>query len=178
MPRVKLVEIVELAEIVDSDPEDSNNSLGIDSSVDDTDDVPQKYTIEFSESIPQPWVKPSDNRATFMDPLLVKKPFLDPPSSSSLLGTHKTMKPSFGSSDCRVLGEFIEKHSYQMGPALLHSRLKRQEFLWITFKYEAATHVNKVWRKWVFILLFKEGGDFVRRLKFAGVAEAIHSSAG
>ncbi|KAL4330253.1 hypothetical protein AHAS_Ahas13G0381600 [Arachis hypogaea] len=40
MPRVKL------AEIVDSDPENSNNSLGTDSSVDDMDDVPQEL-IDF-----------------------------------------------------------------------------------------------------------------------------------
>ncbi|KAL4314983.1 hypothetical protein AHAS_Ahas15G0139600 [Arachis hypogaea] len=139
---------------------------------------PQEYAIGFSESIPQPWVKPSDNRATFVDPPLIKKPFLDPPSSGSLLDTDKTMKPGFDSSDCRVLGEFVEKPSYQVGPALLRSQLKRQEFPWTSFKYEAATHVNKVWQKWVFTVLFEEDGNFVRRLKFAGVAEAIHTSAG
>ncbi|KAL4317142.1 hypothetical protein AHAS_Ahas15G0355500 [Arachis hypogaea] len=113
------------------------------------DDVPQEYAIRFFESISQPWVKPSDNRATFVDPPPIKKPFLDPPSSGSLL----------------------------MGPALLHSRLKRQEFPWTSFKSEAATHVNKVWQKWVFTVLFEEGGNFVRRLKFGGAAEAIRTSA-
>ncbi|QHN78999.1 PMD domain-containing protein [Arachis hypogaea] len=107
MPRVKL------AEIVDSDPEDSSNSLGTDSSVNDMDDVPEEYAMGFSESIPQPWVKPSNKRATFVDPPLMKKPFLDPPSSGLLLGMDKTMKPAFDSSDCRVLGEFVEKPSYQ-----------------------------------------------------------------
>ncbi|QHO08837.1 uncharacterized protein DS421_14g476170 [Arachis hypogaea] len=172
MPRVKL------AEIADSDPEDSSNSLDTDSSVDDMDDVPQEYAIEFSESVPQSWVKPSDKRAIFVDPPPIKKPFLDPPSSSSLLGMDKTMKPSFDSSDCRVLGEFVEKPSYQVGPAVLRSRLKRQEFPWTSFKSEAATHVNKVWQKWVFTVLFEEGGNFVRRLKLAGVTEAIRTSAG
>ncbi|KAL4327156.1 hypothetical protein AHAS_Ahas13G0071900 [Arachis hypogaea] len=169
MPRVKL------AEIVDSDSEDSGNSLGTDSSVDD---VPQEYAIEFSESVPQPWVKPSDKRAIFVDPPMIKKPFLDPPSSGSLLGMDKTMTPGFDSLDCRVLGEFVEKPSYQVGPSLLRSRLKCQEFSWTSFKSEAATHVNKVWQKWVFTVLFEEDGDFVRRLKFAGVAEAIRTSAG
>ncbi|QHN96083.1 uncharacterized protein DS421_18g615310 [Arachis hypogaea] len=159
MPRVKL------AEILDSDPEDSSNSLGTDSSVDDMGDVPQEYAIRFSESIPQPWVKPSDNRTIFVNPPLIKKPFLDPPSFGSLLGMDKTMKPGFDSLDCRVLGEFVEKLSYQVGLALLRSRLKRQEFSWTSFKSEAATHVNK------------EGGSFMRRLKFAGVAEAIRTSA-
>ncbi|KAL4293477.1 hypothetical protein AHAS_Ahas18G0132000 [Arachis hypogaea] len=138
MPRVKL------AEILDSDPEDSSNSLGTDSSVDDMGDVPQEYAIRFSESIPQPWVKPSDNRTIFVNPPLIKKPFLDPPSFGSLLGMDKTMKPGFDSLDCRVLGEFVEKLSYQVGLALLRSRLKRQEFSWTSFKSEAATHVNKV----------------------------------
>ncbi|KAL4315632.1 hypothetical protein AHAS_Ahas15G0204500 [Arachis hypogaea] len=161
MPRVKL------AEIVDSDPEDSSNSLGTDSSMDDMDDVPQEYAIEFSESVPQPWVKPSDKRAIFVDPPPIKKPFLDPPSSGSLLGMDKTMKSGFDSSDRRVFGEFVEKPSYQ-----------RQEFPWTSFKSEVATHVNKVWQKWVFTVLFKEGGNFVRRLELAGVAEAIHTSAG
>ncbi|XLR30108.1 hypothetical protein S83_058008, partial [Arachis hypogaea] len=55
----------------------------------------------------------------------------------------KTMKPAFDSSDCRVLGEFVEKPSYQVGPTLLCSRLKRQEFPWTSFKSEAATHINK-----------------------------------
>ncbi|QHO10701.1 uncharacterized protein DS421_15g491910 [Arachis hypogaea] len=171
MPRVKL------AEIVDSDPEDSSNSLGTDSSVNDMDDVPEEYAMGFSESIPQPWVKPSNKRATFVDPPLMKKPFLDPPSSGLLLGMDKTMKPAFDSSDCRVLGEFVEKPSYQVGPTLLCSRLKRQEFPWTSFKSEAATHINKVWQKWVFTILFEEGGSFVRRLESAGVAEAIRTSA-
>ncbi|KAL4300326.1 hypothetical protein AHAS_Ahas17G0189700 [Arachis hypogaea] len=139
------------------------------------DDVFQEYVIRFSESIPQPWVKPSDNRATFLDPPLIKRPFLDPPSSGSLLGMDKTMKPDFDSSYCRVLGEFVEKPSYQVGPAILRSRLKRQEFLWTI---EAATHVNKVWQKWVITVLFEEGGNFVRRLKFTGVVEAIRTSTG
>ncbi|QHN96452.1 uncharacterized protein DS421_18g618580 [Arachis hypogaea] len=172
MPRVKL------AEIMDSDPEDSSNSLGTDSSVNDMDDVPEKYAMGFFVSIPQPWVKPSNKRATFVDPPLMKKPFLDPPSSGLLLGMDKTMKPAFDSSDCRVLGEFVEKPSYQVGPALLCSRLKRQEFPWTSFKSEAATHINKVWQKWVFTVLFEEGGSFVRRLELAGVAEAIRTSAG
>ncbi|KAL4314356.1 hypothetical protein AHAS_Ahas15G0076900 [Arachis hypogaea] len=171
MPRVKL------AEIVDSDPEDSSNSLGTDSSVNDMDDVPEEYAMGFSESIPQPWVKPSNKRATFVDPPLMKKTFLDPPSSGLLLGMDKTMKPAFDSSDCRVLGEFVEKPSYQVGPTLLCSRLKRQEFPWTSFKSEAATHINKVWQKWVFTILFEEGGSFVRRLESAGVAEAIRTSA-
>ncbi|QHO00209.1 uncharacterized protein DS421_13g404540 [Arachis hypogaea] len=171
MPRVKL------AEIMDSDPEDSSNSLGTDSSVNDMDDVPEEYAMGFSESIPQPWVKPSNKRATFVDPPLMKKPFLDPPSSGLLLGMDKTMKPAFDSSDCRILGEFVEKPSYQVGPTLLCSRLKRQEFPWTSFKYEAATHINKVWQKWVFTVLFEEGGSFVRRLESAGVAEAIRTSA-
>ncbi|KAL4390120.1 hypothetical protein AHAS_Ahas03G0113300 [Arachis hypogaea] len=161
MPRVKL------AEIMDSDPEDSSNSLGTDSSVDGMDDVSQEYAIGFSESIPQPWVKPSNKRATFVDPPLMKKPFLDPPSSGSLLGMDKTMKPGFDSSDCRVLGEFVEKPSYQVGLALLRSRLKCQEFPWMSFKSDAATHVNKVWQKWVFTVLFEEGGSFVRRLELS-----------
>ncbi|QHO47198.1 CHD3-type chromatin-remodeling factor PICKLE [Arachis hypogaea] len=135
MPRVKL------AEIMDSDPEDSSNSLGTDSSVNDMDDVPEEYAMGFSESIPQPWVKPSNKRATFVDPPLMKKSFLDPPSSGLLLGMDKTMKPAFDSSDCRVLGEFVEKPSYQ-------------------------------------VVLFEEGGSFVRRLESAGVAEAIRTSAG
>ncbi|QHN82026.1 uncharacterized protein DS421_20g692090 [Arachis hypogaea] len=159
MPRVRL------AAIVDSDPEHSSNSLDTDSSVDDMDDVPQEYAIEFSEFIPQPWVKPSDKSAIFVDPPLIKKPFFDPPSSGSLLGMDKTMKLGFDSSDCRVLGKFVEKPSYQVGPALLYSRLKRQEFPWTSFKSEAATHVNKVWQKWVFTVLFEKDGDFVRRLK-------------
>ncbi|QHO08836.1 uncharacterized protein DS421_14g476160 [Arachis hypogaea] len=171
MPRVKL------AEIADSDPTDSSNSLDTDSSVDDMDDVPQEYAIEFSESVPQSWVKPSDKRAIFVDPPPIKKPFLDPPSSGSLLGMDKTMKPGFDSSDCRVLGEFVEKPSYQVGPAVLRSRLKHQEFPWTSFKSEAATHVNKVWQKWVFTVLFEEGGNFVRRLELAGVTEAIRTSA-
>ncbi|XP_072068086.1 uncharacterized protein [Arachis hypogaea] len=108
----------------------------------------------------------------------MKKPFLDPPSSGLLLGMDKTMKPAFDSSDCRVLGEFVEKPSYQVGPTLLCSRLKRQEFPWTSFKSEAATHINKVWQKWVFTVLFEEGGSFVRRLESAGVAEAIRTSAG
>ncbi|KAL4306246.1 hypothetical protein AHAS_Ahas16G0159100 [Arachis hypogaea] len=54
------------------------------------------------------------------------------------------MKPDFDSSDCRVLSEFVEKPSYQVGPALLRSPLKCQEFLWTSFKSEAATHVNKI----------------------------------
>ncbi|KAL4275586.1 hypothetical protein AHAS_Ahas20G0122000 [Arachis hypogaea] len=172
MPRVKL------AEIMDSDPEDSSNSLGTDSSMNDMDDVPEEYAMGFSESIPQPWVKPSNKRVTFVDPPLMKKPFLDPPSSGLLLGMDKTMKPAFDSSDCRVLGEFVEKPSYQVGPTLLCSRLKRQEFPWTSFKFEAATHINKVWQKWVFTVLFEEGGSFVRRLESAGVAEAIRTSAG
>ncbi|KAL4381835.1 hypothetical protein AHAS_Ahas04G0173200 [Arachis hypogaea] len=171
MPRVKL------AEIVDSDPEDSGNSLGTDSSVNDMDNVLQEYAIGFSESIPQPWVKPSDKRTTFVDPPLMKKPFLDPPSSGLLLGMGKTMKSGFDSSDCRVLGEFVEKPSYQVGPAILCSRLKHQEFSWTSFKSEAATHMNKVWQKWVFTVLFEEGGNFVRRLELASVAEAIRTSA-
>ncbi|QHN85616.1 uncharacterized protein DS421_16g538910 [Arachis hypogaea] len=171
MPRVKL------AEIVDSDPEDSSNSLGTDSSVNDMNDVPEEYAMGFSESIPQPWVKPSNKRATFVDPPLMKKPFLDPPSSGLLLGMDKTMKPAFDSSNCRVLGEFVEKPSYQVGPTLLCSRLKRQEFPWTSFKSEAATHIDKVWQKWVFTVLFEEGGSFVRRLESAGVAEAIRTSA-
>ncbi|KAL4357353.1 hypothetical protein AHAS_Ahas09G0178200 [Arachis hypogaea] len=105
MPRVKL------AEIVNSEPEDSNNSLGTNSTVDYMDNIPKKYAIGFSESISKPWVKPSDNRATFVDPPLIKKPFLDPPSSDSLL------------------------------------------------------------------VLFEEGGDFVRRLKFSSVTKAIRTSA-
>ncbi|KAL4395593.1 uncharacterized protein DS421_1g00830 [Arachis hypogaea] len=88
------------------------------------------------------------------------------------------MKPSFGSSDCRVLGEFVEKPSYQVGPTLFRSRLKRQEFSWASFKSEAVTHVNKVWQKRVFIVLFEEGGNFVRRLKFASVAKTIRTSVG
>ncbi|KAL4288607.1 hypothetical protein AHAS_Ahas19G0303100 [Arachis hypogaea] len=117
MPRVKL------AEIVDSDPEDSSNSLGTDSSVNDMDDVPEEYAMGFSESIPQPWVKPSNKRATFVDPPLMKKPFLDPPSSGLLLGMDKTMKPAFDSSDCRVLGEFVEKPSYQRWCSQTHTFL-------------------------------------------------------
>ncbi|KAL4343592.1 hypothetical protein AHAS_Ahas11G0093800 [Arachis hypogaea] len=66
---------VRLAAIVDSDPEHSSNSLDTGSSMDDMDDVPQEYAIEFSESIPQPWVKPSYKRAIFVDPPLIKKPF-------------------------------------------------------------------------------------------------------
>ncbi|RYR38156.1 hypothetical protein Ahy_A09g043125 [Arachis hypogaea] len=44
--------LVKLVEIVDSDPEDSNNSLGTDSTMDDMDDVPQACGIRFSESVP------------------------------------------------------------------------------------------------------------------------------
>ncbi|QHO52456.1 uncharacterized protein DS421_2g39500 [Arachis hypogaea] len=125
VPRVKL------AEIMDSDPEDSSNSLSTDSSVNDMDDVPKEYAMGFSESIPN-------------------------------LG---------------VLGEFVEKPSYQVGPTLLCSRLKRQEFPWTSFKSEAATHIKKVWQKWVFTVLFEEGGSFVRRLESAGVAKAIRTFA-
>ncbi|KAL4396666.1 hypothetical protein AHAS_Ahas01G0114700 [Arachis hypogaea] len=89
----------------------------------------------------------------------------------------KTMISGFDSLDCRVLGEFVEKPSYQVGPTLLYSRLKHQEFLWTSFKSEVATHVNKVWQKWLFTVLFEEGGSFVMRLKFAGVVEAIRTSA-
>ncbi|XLS71837.1 hypothetical protein HN51_028702 [Arachis hypogaea] len=91
--------LVKLVEIVDSDPEDSNNSLGTDSTMDDMDDVPQACGIRFSESVP----------------------------------------------DLRVLGEFIEKSSYQADVVLLRSRLKRQEFLWTSFKSKATTHMNKIW---------------------------------
>ncbi|KAL4343593.1 hypothetical protein AHAS_Ahas11G0093900 [Arachis hypogaea] len=89
----------------------------------------------------------------------------------------KTIKSGFDSSDCRVLDEFVRSLHIKWGSALLRSRLKRQEFPWTSFKSETATHVNKVWQKWVFTVLFEEDGDFVRRLKIAGVAEAIHTSA-
>ncbi|MED6149865.1 hypothetical protein PIB30_066697, partial [Stylosanthes scabra] len=54
-----------------------------------------------SDSIPLPWVKPSDNRATFTNPPLPKKPFPEPPSSRLLLSIDKTTKHAFDSVDCK-----------------------------------------------------------------------------
>ncbi|KAL4345013.1 hypothetical protein AHAS_Ahas11G0235900 [Arachis hypogaea] len=64
-----------------------------------------------------------------------------------------------------------------MGHIVLRSQLKHQEFLWTSFKSEATTHVNKFWHNWVFAVLFKEGSDFFRRLKFVSIDEAIQTSA-
>ncbi|KAL4329988.1 hypothetical protein AHAS_Ahas13G0355100 [Arachis hypogaea] len=86
---------------------------------------------------------------------------------------NKTIKPVFDSSYYRILGEFIGRSSYQVSHTLLHFWLKCQEFSWKSFKFEAATHVKKVWHNWVFAVFFKEGGDVLRKLEFVGVTEAI-----
>ncbi|MED6219226.1 hypothetical protein PIB30_033838 [Stylosanthes scabra] len=119
----------------------------------------------------------SDNRVVFTNPPLSKKPFPEPPSFGLLLSMDKTMKPGFDSIDCKVLGEFVEKPTLHMGHTLLQCRLRRGEFSWTSCKSEAPTQVNRVWNKWIFTILFEEGGDFLSRLEEAGVAEAIRTSA-
>ncbi|MED6115649.1 hypothetical protein PIB30_092707, partial [Stylosanthes scabra] len=78
MPRVK-----QTARIVDEDPaDDSDNTHSGHASDSDSDgaaDVPREYSIGFSNSVPLPWVKPSDNRAVFTNHPLPKNPFTEPP---------------------------------------------------------------------------------------------------
>ncbi|MED6159332.1 hypothetical protein PIB30_041412 [Stylosanthes scabra] len=72
----------------------------------------------------------------------------------------KTVKPGFDSIDPKVLGEFVEKPTLHIGHTLLRCRLRRGEFPWTSWKFEAPIQVNKVWNKWVFTILFEEGGNF------------------
>ncbi|MED6173901.1 hypothetical protein PIB30_064038 [Stylosanthes scabra] len=141
-------------------------------------DVPREYSIGFSDSVPLPWVKPSDNRANFTNHPLPKKPFPKPLSSELLLSMDKTMKPAFDSIDCKILRDFVEKPTFTMEHILLQCRLQRGEFSWTSWKSETPTHVNKVWNKWVFTILFEECGDFLSRLVEAGGSEAIRTSTG
>ncbi|MED6159333.1 hypothetical protein PIB30_041412 [Stylosanthes scabra] len=56
----------------------------------------------------------------------------------------KTVKPGFDSIDPKVLGEFVEKPTLHIGHTLLRCRLRRGEFPWTSWKFEAPIQVNKI----------------------------------
>ncbi|MED6144525.1 hypothetical protein PIB30_016372 [Stylosanthes scabra] len=142
MPCVK-----QIARVVDEDPaDDPNNTHSVHVSDSDSDgvaDVPREYSIGFSDSVLLHWVKLSDNKAIFINHPIPKKPYLEPPSSGLLLSMDKTMKPDFNSEDCMVLDDFVEKHSFHLGHTLLQCRLKRDEFPWTSWKFEAPTQIKQ-----------------------------------
>ncbi|MED6128224.1 hypothetical protein PIB30_095539 [Stylosanthes scabra] len=95
MPHIK-----QTARVVDEDLADDSDDIHSGHTSDSNSDVPREYLIGFSDSIPLPWDKPSDNRATFTNLPLPKKPFPEPSSSGLLLSIDKTTKPVFDSVDC------------------------------------------------------------------------------
>ncbi|MED6169951.1 nuclear integrity protein 1 [Stylosanthes scabra] len=140
MPRVK-----QTARVVDEDPADDSDNThsghAFDSDSDGAADVSQEYSIGFADSVPLPWVKPSDNKAVFTNPPLPKKPFSEHPFSGLLLNMDKTMKPGFDSIDCKVLGEFvaacIKKHLEKKGAPHLDAKNKEQREVFGTlYKHE------------------------------------------